>query len=178
MTRQSKREGFTLVEMLIVVLILGILGMVVVPKFSAASEDARESRLLSDIQAVRRLIELYRMEHGGRLPHLNESGASDQTNFQKRLMSRTTHTGAFSIKGTCGPYLRIWPTNPYLNKDKAGSIKFGAIATPPRDDSTGWYYSLSTGLLWPNSSKGGDSLFAAPAAEPAAAPAPVAIPIF
>ena len=34
-----------------------------------------------------------------------------------------------------------------------------AALLPPRNDFTGWYYCTATGIFWPNSSEGGDSLF-------------------
>ena len=48
-----KNKGFTLVEILIVVIILGILAAIVIPQFTQASNDARESSLSSELQTVR-----------------------------------------------------------------------------------------------------------------------------
>src|SRR5256714_15253863 len=69
MTR-LKRTGFTLVEILIVVIILGILAAIVIPQFTNASQDARESSLLSQLQTLRSQIELYKLQHKDKLPDL------------------------------------------------------------------------------------------------------------
>src|SRR5207237_3761058 len=69
MTRLQPR-GFTLVEILIVVIILGILAAIVIPQFANASQDARESALLSQLQTLRSQIELYKLQHKDVLPDL------------------------------------------------------------------------------------------------------------
>ena len=53
MLARTRRAGFTLVEILIVVIILGILAAIVIPQFTNASQDARESSLLSQLQTLR-----------------------------------------------------------------------------------------------------------------------------
>lgn len=62
------RKGFTLVEILIVVVILGILAAIVVPQFASASQDAIKSALRSQMQTVSAQVELYRVQNAGQLP--------------------------------------------------------------------------------------------------------------
>ena len=50
MMTKRKNSGFTLVEILIVVVILGILAAIVIPQFSQASNEARESSLKSNLK--------------------------------------------------------------------------------------------------------------------------------
>ena len=45
----GRKSGFTLIEILIVVIILGILAAIVIPQFSNASNDARKSSLASTV---------------------------------------------------------------------------------------------------------------------------------
>src|SRR4026207_276153 len=63
LARARRTTGFTLVEILIVVIILGILAAIVIPQFTNASQDARESSLLSQLQTLRSQIELYKLQH-------------------------------------------------------------------------------------------------------------------
>ena len=56
--RQSR--GFTLVELLIVVVILAILAAVVIPQFENTSASAKEAALVSNLQTIRQAIPLYR----------------------------------------------------------------------------------------------------------------------
>src|SRR5688500_12752746 len=62
------RKGFTLVEILIVVIILGILAAIVIPQFTSASQEARESSALSLLQTIRSQMELYKLQHGDKWP--------------------------------------------------------------------------------------------------------------
>ena len=97
-TRYSARKGFTLVEILIVVIILGILAAIVIPQFTNASQDARKSSLKSTVQSVRSQIELYKLEHGDQLPNL-------LTNWDA-LTTVTTYNG-----NNFGPYMHTPPVN-------------------------------------------------------------------
>ena len=65
-----RRNAFTLVELLIVVIILGILAAVVIPQFSDASTDARVSSLTTNLATIRGQIEFYKMQHTGKYPNL------------------------------------------------------------------------------------------------------------
>ncbi len=64
-TQRHNRSGFTLIEILIVVVILGILAAIVIPQFTDASQEAGESSTKSQLQTVRSQIELYRVKNGG-----------------------------------------------------------------------------------------------------------------
>ena len=159
----GRRTGFTIVEILIVVAILAIVAMIAIPQWSRASADARESALGTDLQTVRKQIELYRAQHAGRPPDLDETGKSDTANFIARLMGKTDAQGKLG-GGTLGPYLLEWPTNGFADSAVAGLVKFGTDSAPPRDGSTGWYYSTSIGMFSANSKTGGTSFDPPPSA--------------
>ena len=146
-----KKTGFTLVEILIVVIILGILAAIVIPQFTEASNDARESQLVSDLQTVRSQVELYKVQHLERLPSVNENGAADTANFLDRLTKKTDHTGALNVNGKFGPYLQKFPTNPFASTAQDG-VTFGVADPAPGSDATGWYFNTSTGKFSANDS--------------------------
>ena len=65
---RKNRRGFTLIEILIVVVILGILAAIVVPQFSNASQEATASSIRSQLQTIRGQVELFRVRNAGALP--------------------------------------------------------------------------------------------------------------
>lgn len=143
-----KNQGFTLVEILIVVIILGILAAVVIPQFTQASSKASESSLLSDLQTVRSQIELYKVQHLDRTPDLKEDGTADTGNFVARLTGKTDITGKVNASGALGPYLQAFPSNPFASG--LATVTFGTASPPTGDGATGWYYNTSTGKFSPN----------------------------
>lgn len=81
MKARAKR-GFTLIEILIVVVILGILAAIVIPQFTSASEEASESSVKSMLQTMRSQVELFRVKNGGALP-ADMAALVDQDYLQK-----------------------------------------------------------------------------------------------
>ena len=65
---RKQRRGFTLVEVLIVVVILGILAATVLPQFTSANDDAKESALVQDLQTIRAQVQLYKFQHENTYP--------------------------------------------------------------------------------------------------------------
>src|SRR5258707_4111175 len=108
---QGRKSGFTLVEILIVVIILGILAAIVIPQFTNASTDARKASLVSQLQTLRSQIQLFKLQHNDILPDL-------VANQWAQMMSKTDLTGAVNTAaaGIYGPYLESTPKNP-LNSD-------------------------------------------------------------
>lgn len=152
------REGFTLVETLIVVLILAILAMAVAPEFATSSQDARDAALVTDLQTVRQQLLLYKEQHNGRYPLLDPSGQQDTGSFVDRLTSRTAADGAIENTGQFGPYLTEWPSNPFCDAAVAQKINFGKLETSPRDGTSGWYFSTRTSQIYVNSKDGATSM--------------------
>jgi general secretion pathway protein G len=143
MTR--KNTGFTLVEILIVVIILGILAAIVIPQFTEASNDARVSAVVSDLQTVRSQIELYKVQHLDQYPG-SISGAAIPSGAAvvTALTSKTDNTGAVSATGTLGPYLGKFPTNPFTAE---GGSTVALVTTDPNSTSAteGWFFNTDTG---------------------------------
>jgi len=138
MNRSTK--GFTLVEILIVVIILGILAAIVIPQFTQASDDARLSALQSDLQTVRSQLELYNVQHGN-YPDMKYSAgawAADTANFVARLTGTTDQYGDTTKTGY-GPYLQKFPTNMFNTLD---TVRVGGAAAGA--GTSGWHFDTTT----------------------------------
>src|SRR3989441_7377868 len=86
-SQRSARGGFTLVEILIVVIILGILAAIVIPQFTNASTNARVSATVSQLQSLRSQIQLYKLQHNDTVPDL-------KANQWSQFMSKTDVAGS------------------------------------------------------------------------------------
>jgi general secretion pathway protein G len=61
---RRSQEGFTLIEILVVVVILGILASIIVPKIMRRPEEARRTKAIMDIKAIETALNLYRLDNG------------------------------------------------------------------------------------------------------------------
>jgi len=137
LTSKQVARGFTLVEILIVVVILGILAAIVIPQFTSASESARSSSLVTQIQTIRSQLELAQVQHQGTYPDLV---ADDWDVMTGETETDTAYTAGDASGNEVGPYLQQAPGNP-----------FAADANNPTvlaaDDSEAWNYNNATGMI-------------------------------
>ena len=63
-TGSNRQTGFTLIEIMVVVVILGILGALIVPNIVGRPDEARATAARSDLQQVGNALDLYRMDNG------------------------------------------------------------------------------------------------------------------
>jgi general secretion pathway protein G len=160
MTARYARKGFTLIEILIVVIILGILAAIVIPQFSSASNDARKSSLASTAQTLRSQVALYRLQHNDVLPGLKGS-AFDSPTFWTQMTTATDATGVAYVAGTStsgpfGPYMQTTPTNPLAaGQSWQSTVTDGTSSTVP-SAATGFVFDFSggSGSLWGTDSTG------------------------
>ena len=133
----KSQSGFTLVEILIVVVILGILAAIVIPQFTEASTEAKTSSLCTDLQTKRSQIELYKIQHNDALP------GAGTASFIQALTGKTDIAGAVSTDANdYGPYIQQIPTNQFVN---LSTIQEGTGS--PGGGSHGWYFNTSTGAF-------------------------------
>jgi general secretion pathway protein G len=128
-------HGFTLVEVLVVVVVLGVLAAIVVPQFSSAAIEAQSSSLRRDLQVVRKQVELYRHHHNDDMP-----ARAGETNddFARRLTNPTDANGAPGPDH--GPYLQRIPMNPF---NKLDTVRIGGAEAGI--GSHGWRFDPVTG---------------------------------
>jgi general secretion pathway protein G len=146
---KRKNKGFTLVEILIVVIILGILAAIVIPQFTEASNDARVSALVSDLQTVRSQVELYKIQHLDDYPG-TVNGTWAIGNFVTHLTSKTDMNG--QAGGTLGPYLQKFPTNPF---NASATVRDATGASDPNTEvgADGWWFNSTTGNFGVNTTE-------------------------
>ncbi|MNF46115.1 Type II secretion system protein G precursor [compost metagenome] len=61
--RKNKQRGFTLIEIMVVVVIIGVLGAIVVPQFMSRPDQAKVTAAKIDIQAIATALEMYRLDN-------------------------------------------------------------------------------------------------------------------
>lgn len=136
------RTGFTLIEVLIVVVIMAVLAATIIPQFSSSTQDAKESSLRFNLHSMRSQIELYKLHHAGALPAIT-SGALPQ------LTSATNAAGATGTAGASYPYgpymLNGLPANPVTG---VNTVTATAVFPPTAASGTGgWLYHAATGQI-------------------------------
>jgi len=61
---KRRREGFTLLEIMVVVFILGLLATIVAPKIIGRTDDARRTKAIADLKGIEQALNLYRLDSG------------------------------------------------------------------------------------------------------------------
>ena len=159
--RTAVRKGFTLVEILIVVVILGILAAIVIPQFSSASQAAQASSLVTQLQSVRSQLELYQLQHDGDYPTLTGDGTG-VGDFWEQLTMFTDEDGdvfataaaartASANNTSFGPYLQKPITNPMENSQTLIANTTAGAPIPntggPAAADIGFVYDEETGEI-------------------------------
>jgi general secretion pathway protein G len=157
-TYRTRQSGFTLVEILIVVIILGILAAIVIPQFTNASQDARKNSLTSQLQTIRSQLELYKLQHKDQLPlSFQTTGSKTWGEMIKQTdADHADYTGAAGQTGPFGPYLQADPVNSLNNSATVlvgtADMTLGGAAPAGSD---GWILNNVDGKCWATSSKFG-----------------------
>lgn len=125
-SHRRSRRGFSLVELVIVILILGILAAVAAPRMFDTATTAKENGTRRSLTVVRNAIELYRAQNGALPP------STDQAAFKTALASLLQ--GPF-------PKSEVGPTA-NQNTDVRIQTTGAALAV---SGSQGWAYDSVTG---------------------------------
>lgn len=124
--RKFTRKAFTLVEILIVVVILGILAAIVVPQFTSATQDAQTGNIRAQLKSLQNQVELFKARStDGQYPDLVADGWD--------VMIDPNADGDFT-----DGYIKSAPKNPFNNSTTVAA----AVA-----EGNGWHYDQATGVL-------------------------------
>lgn len=120
--KSNRRSGFTLVELVVVVLIMGIIAAVALPKMATSTGTAKTNSAKSSLSVVRDAIELYKADNGG----------------------YPANTGVLT------PYLKgPFPSCPIGNLN--ANVAASSSTVNAASGTEGWAYNSATGDFWINS---------------------------
>lgn len=128
MTRQHT-SAFTLVEILIVIVILGILAAIVVPQYSKATEDSKKQATVDQLVKLRQALGVYYVRCNAKYPTVS---AGDGT------------WGELLTQG----YFKYAPSNLHVGGANASVISIGTAPDSSKTTSYGWIFNPATGDVW------------------------------
>jgi len=154
------RRAFSLVELIVVVVIIGILAAIAIPRFSRGAAGAGDSSVRANLSVLRNAIELYYYEHGEYPGQKGDgtNGAGTEAAFIAQLTQYTTDEGLVSATKDAtyrfGPYLRTGiPPCPVA--PRMGKTGVAMVTTPPVYQAgaadAGWVFNYQTGDIRVNS---------------------------
>ena len=147
-----KKRGFSVVELLIVVAVLGIMAAIVVPQFQSQSTRAKKAVAKDSLRILRSAIELYTVQHSGIPPGYKDDDpqtAPTSENFEDQLVSSRT-------------YLAKVPKNPFNNLRNIRMIGNSEAFPPDAVNGYAWIYQAATKTIrlnWPGSDSSGVRYF-------------------
>jgi general secretion pathway protein G len=158
-----RKDAFSIVELIVVVVILGLLAAMAIPRFSQGATGDAESDLRTDLAVLRTAIEMYRHDHGaypGQQPAGGTAPARTAAAFIRQLTQYTDAEGHASLSRSAtfcyGPYLRnaIPACSVAAPRPSARVCVITGSAVPAYDRNAsraGWVYNCDTGYIAANS---------------------------
>jgi general secretion pathway protein G len=126
--------GFTLIELVVVVMILGILAAIAAPRLFGTSNQAVDNSARQSLSVVRNAIDKYTAEHAGALPGADGQELTFTTDLKSYLRGQN------------------FPTCPVATKNNAVSMVSGSGPIASSIGGTeSWVYQFETGEFYINS---------------------------
>jgi general secretion pathway protein G len=132
------RTGFTLVEVLIVVVIMAVLAATIIPQFTDTTTDAKKNTSVFNLNTLRAQVETYKAQHNGKVP-----------TALNLLTQKTDKAGTASATGAYGPYISAIPEETITGTNNVVTITGSSAAIGAGDVTAagGWLYNNTTGEL-------------------------------
>ncbi|MCE5315395.1 MAG: prepilin-type N-terminal cleavage/methylation domain-containing protein [Armatimonadota bacterium] len=128
MDRVRSKRGFTLVELLVVVVVLAVLAAIVLPKFMDSGKRSKESAQASDLKIIRNAVQLFYTDTGyypATLDDLTQEAAASVKVYDSG--SAVTLPTASDYHG---PYLQEVPDDPVSGSAFAYTNSTGKVEAP------------------------------------------------
>lgn len=138
----KRARAFTLVEILIVVVILGILAAIIVPNFATATQEAQSTTTFSELGKLRRAMEVFGIRNPGTMPNVIEGdGVADD---------------AWGELVQPGEYLQGPPANPWVGGDNRYYVIIRNSPDVAYQNTYAWIYDDTSGDIWAGGFDGND----------------------
>jgi general secretion pathway protein G len=126
--RAKLRRGFTLVELLVVIVVLAVLAAIVLPKFMNSSRRSKESALKSDLKVLRNAVSLFNADTGVFPKTLSDlSSTTAPTAATAKGVDSTGTETSYSPGDWHGPYIQDLPKDPISGSDYSYSTASGSV---------------------------------------------------
>ncbi len=122
----QKQKGFTIVELLIVVVVIAILASITIIAYNGIQSRARDTARIDKVKAISKAIELYRVDNGQYPPIQDGSGSESTCGSQTENWG---HCDRNQILATyIAPYLKLDPTS--ISSATVGSYEYYYTSQP------------------------------------------------
>jgi general secretion pathway protein G len=139
-TDNRKSGGFTLLEMMLVVVIIALIAAIAIPKFSRGAAGANDSSVAANLAVLRNAVDMFQVEHGNTYPTV-ATFVAQMTQYTDAVGNAQATKDATHIYG---PYLRSVPALP------VGAAKGSTGVAAAAGTGVGWIYSATVGTIQTN----------------------------